>query len=58
VITVVVILNCNQSLIEELHKEIQRYGNTGKHKTQTDQKLESLSALVLILKKDSFLYYI
>ena len=27
-ITVVVILNCNQSLIKELHKEIQRYEST------------------------------
>jgi hypothetical protein len=29
-----------------------------KHITQTEQNLESLSALVLILKKESFLYYI
>jgi hypothetical protein len=29
-----------------------------KHTTQTERKLESLSALVLILKKESFLYYI
>jgi hypothetical protein len=29
-----------------------------KHITQTEQKLESLSALVLILKNESFLYYI
>jgi hypothetical protein len=29
-----------------------------KHITQTERKLESLSALVLILKKESFLYYI
>jgi hypothetical protein len=29
-----------------------------KHITQTEQNLESLSALVLILNKESFLYYI
>jgi hypothetical protein len=29
-----------------------------KHRTQTKQNLESLSALVLILNKESFLYYI
>jgi hypothetical protein len=29
-----------------------------KHITQTKQNLESLSALVLILNKESFLYYI
>jgi hypothetical protein len=29
-----------------------------KHITQTEQNLESLSALVLILKKEIFLYYI
>jgi hypothetical protein len=29
-----------------------------KHITQTEQNLESLSALVLILTKESFLYYI
>ena len=29
-----------------------------KHRTQTKQNLESLSALVLILNKECFLYYI
>jgi hypothetical protein len=29
-----------------------------KHITQTEQKIESMSALVLILKNESFLYYI
>jgi hypothetical protein len=59
VITIVVILNCNQSLLKELHKGIKRYGNREEtHNSNWKKKLESLSALVLILKKESFLYYI
>ena len=57
-IIVVVILNCNQSLIKELHKKIGDMEIQKKHITQTEQKLESLSALVLMLKKESCLYYI
>jgi hypothetical protein len=57
-ITIVVILNCNQLLIKELHKKFRDMEIQKKHITQTERKLEFLYALVLILKKKEFLYYI
>jgi hypothetical protein len=57
-ITVVVILNCNQSLIKNYIRKFRDMEIQEKHTTQTERNLESLSALVLILKKESFLYYI
>jgi hypothetical protein len=53
-IIVVVILNCNQSLIKELHNKFRDIETQKKQITQTERKLESMSALVLILKKESF----
>ena len=53
--TVVVALNCNHSLIKEYHKGNKKYGIQEENITQTVQKLESLSALVLILTEGDFL---
>jgi hypothetical protein len=57
-ITVVMILNCNQSVIKNYIRKFRDMEIQEKHTTQTEQNLESLSALVFILKKDNFLYYI
>jgi hypothetical protein len=54
---IVVIVNFNQTFIKELHKEMLRYQKQKKHITQTKQKMESMSRLVLIPDKESFFYY-
>ena len=53
-ITIVVILYCNQTFVKELHKGIWRYGNTGE---THDSKLVKIGIFVrtcLILKKEEF----
>jgi hypothetical protein len=56
-ITVDVILNCNQSLFKNYRKKFREMETQREHITQIERNLESLPALVLILKKE-FLYYI
>jgi hypothetical protein len=56
-IAVDVILNCNQSLFKNYRKKFREMETQREHITQIERNLESLSALVLILKKE-FLYYI
>jgi hypothetical protein len=56
-ITVDVVLNCNQSLFKNYRKKFREMETQREHITQIERNLESLSALVLILKKE-FLYYI
>jgi hypothetical protein len=56
-ITVDVVLNCNQSLFKNYRKKFREMETQREHITQIERNLESLSALVLILKKE-FLFYI
>jgi len=53
-ITIDVVLNCNHLLFKNYRKEFMEMETQGKHLTQIEQKLESLSALVLIFKKSLF----
>jgi hypothetical protein len=57
IITVYIILNCNQSLFKNYRKKFREMETHREHITQIERNLESLSALVLILKKE-FLNYI
>jgi hypothetical protein len=50
-ITVDVVLNCNQSLFKNYRKKFREMETQREHITQIERNLESLSALVLILKK-------
>jgi len=56
-ITVDVILNCNQSLFNNYRKKFKEMETWREQLTQIERNLESMFALVLILKKE-FLYYI
>ena len=56
-ITVDVVLNCNHSFFKNYRKKFKEMETQRKHITQIERNLESLFALVLILKKE-FLYYI
>ena len=50
-ITVDVLLNFNQSLFKNYRKKFKEIETQREHITQIERNLESLSALVLILKK-------
>jgi hypothetical protein len=56
-ITVDVVLNCNQSLFKNYRKKFREMETQWEHITQIERNLESMFALVLILKKE-FIYYI
>jgi hypothetical protein len=56
-ITIDVVLNCNQPLFNNYRKKFIEMETQREHITQIERNLESLSALVLILKKE-FLFYI
>ena len=53
-ITIDVVLNWNQSLFKNYRKKFREMETQREHITQIEWNLESLSALVLILKKKSF----
>jgi hypothetical protein len=50
-ITIDVVLNCNQSLFKNYRKKFREMETQREHITQIERNLESLFALVLILKK-------
>ena len=50
-ITIYAVLNCNQSLFNNYRKKFREMETQREHITQIEQNLESLFALVLILKK-------
>jgi hypothetical protein len=50
-ITEDVVLNCNHSLFKNYRKKFREMETRRKHITQIERNLESLSALVLILKE-------
>ena len=50
-ITVDVVLNCNQSLFNNYINKLREMETQREHITQIERNLEYLSALVLILKK-------
>ena len=56
IITVDAILNCNQSLFKNYRKKFREMETHREHITQIKRNLESLSALVLILKKSLSFY--
>jgi hypothetical protein len=53
-ITVDVVLNCNQSLFKNYRKKFKEMETQREHITQIERNLESLSVLVLILKKSFY----
>jgi hypothetical protein len=52
-ITLVIILNCNQSLSKELHKEIQKNGNTEETHNSNSTKIRIFVCTCINTQKES-----